>query len=670
MNEHKEKKIIFKNYQNQRWSFQTYDDSQLDSISKEYNISKTLARVLTHNMGTTDISAINSILNPDEHLLYSYDGFCDKQQILLAAQRIQKAQKNNETIIVNGDPDADGISGTVILVSALRQLGIKTEYLFPIRPLEGHGLQVRIINHAKKIGSSLIITTDCGTKDTQAVDYANQAGIDVIITDHHILGHDMPKSIATINPFTEPDNTDFKAISGASVAFKFIQAIYDHLDVEFPDYLFELGLIAAALGSISDRVSMLNPLNRIIVKHGVDFFFNTDREGLKALRDIAVISDRTKKPRHLSRTVIPLLNAPGRIGNPNENIPDSSIVVDLLLLGKGKRNKSKASFVSKKLKQIFLMDDSKTEKKDNTEQSLSAFKTASDVDTVNEKRKHLTAKIEDEMDVLIAKQVNPDSDRIIILDGMDWNSGVIGIDADRLKERFLRPSIILNFSSSSDYVRGSARSIPRINIYELIDQAEQVCIKEHKKRLFEIEVTIDGQTQRVNAFGGHSQACGFTIHKDNVDLFKQLLTKQAETLKTTQFEYHYDVIDKLQMGQLTPKFIADLDQFSPYGQKFEFPIFYMQQCALKGGREFGNRYQKSAKQHVMFKVQDSSNKKHPSEIDAVGFGLWEKFKYVREHSGRNSNIDLIFRLELDPKAKKKQKGLRLNVLDIRLSEST
>ena len=119
----------------------------------------------------------------------------------------------------------------------------------------------------------------------------------------------MPKSIATINPFTEPNNTHFNSISGASVAFKFIQAIYDYMDVEFPDYLFELGLIAASLGSISDRVSMLNPLNRLIVKHGVDFFFQSEREGLKALREIAVMSDETKKPRHLSRTVIPLLNA-------------------------------------------------------------------------------------------------------------------------------------------------------------------------------------------------------------------------------------------------------------------------------------------------------------------------------------------------------------------------
>tara|TARA_Y100001970_G_scaffold127626_1_gene157671 strand:+ start:20585 stop:22594 length:2010 start_codon:yes stop_codon:yes gene_type:complete len=664
----KEKKAIFKDYQNQRWSFQEYNNEQLDKITKEYNISKTLARVLIHNMGTDDINIINTILNPDESLLHKYKGFCDEQQIKLAADRIKKAQKNNESIIINGDPDADGISGTVILVAALRQLGIKTDYLFPIRPIEGHGLQVRIINHAKKIGSSLIITTDCGTKDTQAVEYANQCGVDVIITDHHILGHDMPKSIATINPFTEPNNTHFNSISGASVAFKFIQAIYDYMDVEFPDYLFELGLIAASLGSISDRVSMLNPLNRLIVKHGVDFFFQSEREGLKALREIAVMSDETKKPRHLSRTVIPLLNAPGRIGNPQENIPDSSIVVDLLLLGKGKRNKTKANFVSKKLKQIFLMDDKKTEKKDDAEKLISAFKAASDVDTVNEKRKHLTAKIEDEMDSLIEKQVNPDCDRIIILDGKDWNSGVIGIDADRLKERFLRPSIILNFSSTSEYVRGSARSIPRINIYALIDQAEQVCIQEHKKRLFEIEVEIDGQKQRVNAFGGHSQACGFTIHKDDIDLFKTLLVKQAETLKTEQFEYHYDVIDQLQMAQITQNFITSLDQFSPYGQKFEFPIFYMQNCILKGGREFGNRYQKAAKQHVNFSVLDISNKKHPKEIEAVGFGLWEKFKYVREHSGRDSKIDLIFRLEMDPRAKKKRRVLRLNVLDIRLSE--
>jgi single-stranded-DNA-specific exonuclease len=668
MNLKSKKNNIFENYQNQRWSFQNYDNYQLENLMEHYSISKTCAKVLIHNMGTDNIEEIDSMLNPDESMLHEFNGFCDKQQIKQAADRIKKAQKNNELIVVNGDPDADGISGTVILVAALRQLGIRTEYLFPIRPVEGHGLQVRIINQAKQMGSSLIITTDCGTKDSQAVDYANKHGVDVIITDHHILGHDMPKSIATINPFTETSPSHYHSIAGASVSFKFVQAVYDYMNVEFPDYLFELSLIVSALGSISDRVSMKNPLNRLIVKKGVEYFFSTDREGMKALRDIAVYSDQTKKPRHLSRTVIPLLNAPGRIGNPLENIPDSSIVVDLLLLGKGKKNKSKATFVSKKLKQIFLMDDGKSKESDDDTKTIEAFQAANDVDSVNEKRKHLTAKIEDEMDLLIEKQVDPESDRIIILDGKDWNSGVIGIDADRLKERFLRPSIILNFSSSSDFVRGSARSIPRINIYKLIDQAEQESIKEKNKRLFEVDVEINGVKQKVNAFGGHSQACGFTIHKDNVELFKELLTKQAETLTLDQFEYHYDVIDELQIGQLSSQLIKQLDQFSPYGQKFEFPIFFMKNCVLKGGREFGNRYQKSAKQHVSFSVVDTNNKKHPKELDAVGFGLWEKFKYVRENSGRDSKIDLIFRLEMDPRAKKKRQVLRLNVLDIRLSE--
>ncbi len=103
----KEKKAIFKDYQNQRWSFQKYSNEQLDKITKEYNISKTLARVLIHNMGTDDINTINTILNPDESLLHEYKGFCDEQQIKLAADRIKKAQKNNESIIINGDPDAD-----------------------------------------------------------------------------------------------------------------------------------------------------------------------------------------------------------------------------------------------------------------------------------------------------------------------------------------------------------------------------------------------------------------------------------------------------------------------------------------------------------------------------------------------------------------------------------
>ncbi|RAP31354.1 hypothetical protein DID78_01595 [Candidatus Marinamargulisbacteria bacterium SCGC AG-343-D04] len=658
---------LFSDYQNQRWSFAEFDEDDVSRISKMFGIPVPIAKLLCHNVGSSQLEDINKIASPDINLLSILDGLSDPMHLEKAAQRIRLAQKNNETIFINGDPDADGISGTSILVAGLRQLGIKTHYLFPVRPVEGHGLQVRIIDEAKQSGSTLIITTDCGTKDLDAVDYANANGVDVIITDHHILGHQLPNALAIINPYMNKDVDLFRRVSGSTVSFKFMQYVYHALKIDFPAFLEEFGFIVSSLGSLSDRVSMKDPINRLIVKYGVDFFKHSEREGVKALRDVSSDHSLEIKARNLTRTVIPRLNAPGRIGNPAENIPDSSVVVDLLLLGKGKRNKSKAAQVSRIIKSIF---DTETEQKKDAFDKRQAEKTASDVDTVNEKRKYITAKIEDEMDKLIETQVNIDSDRVIIVEGKDWNSGVIGIDADRLKERFLRPAIILCSQSGSEYVRGSSRSIPRINIYSVIDQVEQEFSKKYSKNLFQAEVVSFGKTKIVNAFGGHTQACGFTLHQDNVEEFKTILKEKMSRLGPEQFEYHYDIIDHVNLDQMNMKFMDTLDRFSPYGQGFDFPIFYLDNCVLKGGRVFGNRYQKSLKQHVQFKVSSASKMSH--QVEAVGFGLWEKFCFVKENASPDSKIDLIFVPEVDKrsKLKKNKEGLvRLNVLDIRVSKA-
>ena len=655
---------LFENYQNQRWTFVEYNQADVDNVKMAFDVSESLARLLIHNSRSTDIVYIQSLLEPSIELLHSFEGISDQAEIQKAVQRLKKAQKQNEHIFVNGDPDADGISGTAILVAGLRQLGFKTTYLFPIRPVEGHGVQVRIIDEAKRQGAGLLITTDCGTKDIQAINYANSQGIDVIVTDHHILGSTLPNTCALINPNMAKNDDRCRQVAGATVSFKFIQAMYHYLDVEFPDYLFEFGVMVSALGSISDRVSMLDPLNRVLVKYGVDYFFQTEREGLKAIRDISIPNKHLNRPRHLSRTVIPRLNAPGRIGNPADNIPDSTLVVDLMLLGKGKRHKAKANHLRKQLGDVFQ------EEEQQFKQKMQASSSAIDVDEINEKRKKLTATIEDEMDYLIEKQVDQGRDRIIILQGQDWNSGVIGIDADRLKERFLRPAILLNGSEDSEYVRGSARSIPRINIYQLIDQVEQKYTDLNQRGLFQYTVQNQGKTQVVSAFGGHSQACGFTIHKDDIDFFITEIKAAALHLTADQFEYHYDVVDRITLDKVNSTLIKDLDRFSPYGQHFEFPTFYVEDCELLGGRSFGNRYQSRLKQHVQFSVRAAGSSRGV-KFDAVGFGLWEKYCQIKEQMTGFQKIDLIFRAELDPRSKSdvaSKAKVRLNVLDFRVSD--
>ena len=493
------KENLFKEYQNQRWSFSTFNDVDVAAVSSEFNIDDLHAKVLIHNVETADSKKIREVLHPSNKYLHDYADISSEDQLKKAIQRVKKAQKNQEHILINGDPDADGTCGTTILVAGLRQMGIKTSYAFPIRPVEGHGLQVRIIDEAKENGASLIITTDCGTKDIEAVQYANECGIDVIITDHHLLGNTLPNAHAIINPFMLKKDSHFKSISGASVAYKFVQALYSELNIEMADFLNELGLIVSAFGSLSDRVSLLNPANRIIIKKGVDLFIKNDREGMIALRELSQKRKGDIKSRNLTRTVIPLLNAPGRIGNPFENIPDSSIIVDLLLLGKGKRNRKKAKVVSSLFATFFKKDAEKNPAEEEVNKEK-VHKTVADVDGINEKRKRITAKIEDQIDDYIENQVDPDNDKIIIIQGDNWNSGVIGIDTDRLKERFLRPAIILTTQENSDYIRGSSRSIPRINVYRVIEKVESYFIEKHKRKLFCNEIDSFGKKKRICLF--------------------------------------------------------------------------------------------------------------------------------------------------------------------------
>ena len=659
---------FFENYNNQRWSFAEVDPSVVQQVAKLFDVSPLIAKLLVHNLKSTDINYIQSVISPDKKLHDDLDGLVPEDQLKKAVDRIRQAQINTEVVFVNGDPDADGIGGTSILVAGLRQLGLETKYLFPIRPTEGHGLQIRIIDAAKEAGAKLIFTADCGTKDVAAVDYANSLGIDVIITDHHILGHTLPNALAIINPYLNKEKTLFYDLAGSSISFKFIQAVFKSMKKEFPDFLFEFGLIVSALGSISDRVTLLNPLNRLIVLDGVSFYRDSDREGVKVLRKLSEGHHLKIKPRHLSRTVVPRLNAPGRIGNPEQNIPDAGVVVDLFLLGRGKRNAKKAEVVQRLFKSVLNKDHEL--KQESARKNEDAFKVALDVNNVNEKRKYITAKIQDEMDALVVDQVNVAHDRVIIIQGKNWNSGVIGIDTDRLKERFLRPAIILTSQAGSDYLRGSCRSIPGINMYQIIDQVDQDFQKEFKEFLFCNEVDSFGEKKIVSAFGGHAQACGFTLHKNNVEYFKSNVKSAMEKISVESFEYHYDIIDKISFSDINLDLVKKLDDFSPYGQGFSFPIFYLESCYIRGGKVFGNKYQESVKNHVRFEVETAKGLENYS-FSSVGFNLWEKYCYMKENSVPDSVFDLIFTIEIDPKVKTtklKQSHIRLNVLDIRLGK--
>lgn len=666
----------------ERWFFKKINQEEVKKLSEKLGVTNLIAKILlVREIGKNNENELNHFLYPPESLIFDTSTLSSPDDMKKTLERLASALNRKEKIMVNGDPDADGITGTAVLVAGLRYLGGLVLYDFPTRSKEGHGIQPRIINEAVKDGCKVLITADCGTKDVETTEYASSLGLDVIICDHHILGRKIPGAFAFINPQRcKPSNCH--ALSGSGVAFKLIVALFQHLKQDIPNDLLDYLLALASLGTISDRMSILDPTNRIIVKRGIEAINRTPMKGLKALKEISADGIQELRSRDIPRTIVPRLNAPGRIGDREEGIPDASLVVDLLLIGLD-QTKDEGSRMAEVIKKFsYVLDLNKNARNPQaTANTASVIEEASTVDDVNEKRKYMTSKIEDEIDLLIQSQVNPNEDKIIIIRGQNWNPGVIGIDTDRLKDRFLRPAIILTEFSGHDYIRGSARSIPLIDIYHIIDMVSDRFEHEKGEPLYRVEVDTPDGRKKINAFGGHSQACGFTLHREHIPDFVRMVREEVAKLPLEKFKYSYEIVDTLTFSQLQPQLIEMLDLLTPYGTNFEFPIFYLRGCSIGKGRPFGNRYQEARTPHVDFSVmpagQSEGRKKKNSHNrwSAVGFGLWEKFSTFCQGKP-NATFDIIFTPEFSPRrskgggfrAKEQTQQIRLNVLDIRESK--
>lgn len=660
--------IPFLPQQKEIWEIAKVSREEIKQVAEKHKLTPLLARLIISRGLNKDENELKKFLNPPKSLIHQFDQVTDKTELEKATSRLVKALKKKEAIMINGDPDADGITGATILVAGLRHFGAKVYFDFPVRAIEGHGLQPRIIELAKKKKANVLITADCGTKNNETIDYANTLGIDVIVSDHHIIGKHLPNAYAMINPYTVKGPTAFKKLSGAAVAYKLILALFHAMKQEIPKKLDQFLLALAALGTISDRMSILDPMNRAMVSKGIAALNNTQMEGLKAL--ILVSADHLSeiKANDVSRTISPRLNAPGRIGNPFEGIPDSRLVVDLLLIGSGEQNAQRAETLLERFKEVIFLEQII---KNPDPEGVDPSETAGMVDDVNEKRKQITSKIEDEIELLIKQQVNAQEDRIIIIQGKDWNSGVIGIDADRLKERFLRPAMILNEETQSGYLRGSIRSIPSIDMYDIIEQVQDDYESATGKNIFEIEVDTQSGKRKVVAFGGHAQACGFSITKEKVPELIRRVREKMQQLSNESFIYAHEILDTIDISEINTNLLDVLDKLSPYGQCFDYPIFQLKNCEIGNKvRPFGNKYQKSRTPHIDFTVDYRIKKTNVVErLNAVGFGLWDKFQTIlAENPG--TKFELIFFPEKVVRMgkKKKRSKLRLNVLDIKPSK--
>jgi single-stranded-DNA-specific exonuclease len=346
-----------------------------------------------------------------------------------AAARIFAAIEAREPILIFGDYDADGILAMVLLRRTLEKLGADVDHFIPERLKDGYGLKDEHIAVAAEKGARLVISVDCGIKADGFARRAADLGIDVIITDHHLPGPNLPKALAVLDPILESSGYPDRSLAGVGVAFKLMQALFIRkgLTDETKDYLRQ-SLKLVAIGTISD-VAALRGENRIMVKQGLIELSGKHRMDLKSLLDVCRLSGKRVTEGDVGFRIGPRINAAGRMGN-------TKLAVDLFFETEERR----------------------------------ALKIAAELDHLNAKRQRAEDKIYNQAVELIVSE-GRESDPILILGHESWNRGIVGIVASRLKEAYSRPVIVFGFDDGKAY--GSGRSIPEFSLIDCLEECRE-----------------------------------------------------------------------------------------------------------------------------------------------------------------------------------------------------
>jgi single-stranded-DNA-specific exonuclease len=387
------------------------DEQAAETIRKSLGCSPFTARLLV-NRGITDAEAGDRFLHPDfRHLS---DPFL-LPDALAAAERIKQALHRNEKIYVHGDYDGDGVTSAALWKRLLEKLGAQVNVHVPHRKRDGYDMRSKFVQAAKADGVSLIITTDCGIQRCDEVDEAREAGIDVIVTDHHEPGPHLPKAAAVVNPHRKDSIYPFQDLAGVGVAYRTGEALIRHLNLSVDSYR-RAYCDLVAIGTVTDIMPVVGE-NRVFVKYGLEALTQTRKPGLRALIRSAGVREGSITTGNISFHLGPRLNAVGRVD-------DSRIALDLLLT----RDPAEADMLVQKL------------------------------ECANRARQEEQQRILDEALAQLSTMDLSDQ-YCVVLSGKGWNSGVIGVVASKVVERTGRPTILIAVDEETGKGRGSARSI-------------------------------------------------------------------------------------------------------------------------------------------------------------------------------------------------------------------
>ena len=407
------------------WVLKPYDRNRAEELAQAYSLSQTLA----------DLMTVRGIDTPElvEEFLGEGSGFSDPFLLTdmdKAVERINRAADNMERIAVYGDYDADGVTATAMLYSYLETRGADVCYYIPQRLDEGYGMNIAAVEKLAADGVDLIITVDNGIASVKEVARAKELGVDVVITDHHRPQGELPGAVAVVDAHRQGDQSPFKDFSGVGIVFKLLMALES--EVSDTEDLLEAYSDLVTIGTIGDVVDLTGE-NRLLCKAGLRLLTQSDRAGIQALLQAAGVADRVLTAVTVAFSLVPRINATGRMGSA-EN------AVQLLT----------------------SVDEEEAE-------GLAAAVCAE-----NERRRVVEADIAAEAFAAIESE-GLSRDRVIVVAGDDWHHGVIGIVASRIVERYGKPCIVL--SRSAEETKGSGRSVEGFSLFEAICSAEHLLLR-------------------------------------------------------------------------------------------------------------------------------------------------------------------------------------------------
>ncbi|MBU5612379.1 single-stranded-DNA-specific exonuclease RecJ [Geomonas azotofigens] len=486
-------------------------------------VAPLLARLLVHR-GVSVPDDADGYLNPVLSRLHDPSTLAGMTQ---AVERLVRALKAGERVCVHGDYDVDGVTSCAVLISFFQRIGLDCCHYIPKRLTEGYGLSAQGVTAAVNAGARVLVTVDCGITAVAEARLCRESGIDLIVTDHHSPGEELPDACAVINPLQPDCPFPFKSLAGVGVAFHLVVALRARLraDGHFapgsePDLREYLDLVA--LGTIADVVPLLG-INRVLVSYGLKQLGAGTRVGIEALKEVAGVTGEVGCGA-VGFRLAPRINAAGRL-------EDAALGLELLLC----RDPSRAKEIAREL------DDANAERQ--------ALERA----TFEEARAML-------------EQGACSGRKSIVLGSDEWHPGVIGIVASRIVELFHRPVILFAFDGETG--RGSGRSISRFHLLDAIKECADLLLR----------------------FGGHSHAAGLSIAQDELERFALRFDEAAQEALDAEALTPTLAFDlELSSGEITADLVRQLERMKPFGMGNPEPLFVLKGAevlesrVLKGG---------------------------------------------------------------------------------------